>query len=170
MTLKLFGAILIIAGCGSFGFLMAAAHRKEANTLSQLISVLEYMENILQYHMLPLPDICRQIDSNCSGNIRRVFMLLAEELDRQIAPNVQNCMDAALSKSKDIPKLTYDALISLGSSLGHFGLEGQLKGIAAVRADCEDKLKMYTENQEMRLRTYQTLALCAGAAIAILFI
>lgn len=170
MTIKLFGALLIIAGCGSIGFLMAAAHRKEANTLCQLISVLEYMECALQYHLLPLPDICRQIDKNCSGSIRKVFTLLADELDSQIAPNVQNCMDAALSKSKDIPKLTYDALTSLGGSLGHFGLDGQLKGIAAVRGDCEEKLKKYTENQETRLRTYQTLALCAGAAIAILFI
>lgn len=167
---KLIGALLIIASCGSVGFLLVATHRKEVNALEQLIRILEYLECSLQHRMLPLAELFKEIDRKFTGNVRKVFSLLAEELDNQIAPNVQTCMDAALSRSKDIPKLTYGALITLGKSLGDFDLDGQLKGIAAVHAECEEKLKSYTNNQDSRLRTYQTLAICAGLAIAILFV
>lgn len=167
---KLFGALLIIAGCGSFGFILVAAHRTEVKTLTLLISILEYMECSLQQHMLPLAEICREIDRKFSGKIRRIFASLADELDSQIAPNVQTCMDVVLFKSRDIPKLTYDALVSLGKNLGEFGLDGQLRGLAAVRAECNEKLKGYTKNQDSRLRTYQTLAICAGVAVAILIV
>lgn len=168
--LKLFGALLIIAGCSSFGILMTAAHRKEVNSLEQLVCILEYIKCSLQHHMLPLAEICRNINSKFTGNVRKAFLLLADELDNQVAPSVQICMEVALSKSKDIPKRTYDILISLGKRLGDFGLEGQLKGIETIHSECEEILRSCTKNQDSRLRTYQTLAICAGVAVAILFI
>ena len=67
MTLKLFGAILIVVSCGSIGFLMTAAHRKEVNSLEQLVSILDYFMCILQHHMLPLAEICRSVDSKFTG-------------------------------------------------------------------------------------------------------
>ena len=170
MTLKLFGAILIVVSCGSIGFLMTAAHRKEVNSLEQLVSILDYFMCILQHHMLPLAEICRSVDSKFTGSICKVFLLLAEELDSQVAPSAQICMEVALSKSKDIPVRTYNVLQKLGKSLGDFGLEGQLKGINAVQSECKEILKNCTKNQDCRLRSYQTLAICAGIAVAILFV
>jgi hypothetical protein len=61
-------------------------------------------------------------------------------------------------------------LRELGQSLGRFDLNGQLLGIAAVRNTCRSKLQQFEKNKEVRLRSYQTLGLCAGAALAILFI
>ena len=63
-----------------------------------------------------------------------------------------------------------DALILLGRWLGRFDLDGQLKGLDAVRQECRRHLEELNNNREVRLRSYQTLGLCAGAAIAILFI
>jgi hypothetical protein len=49
-------------------------------------------------------------------------------------------------------------------------LEGQLQGIASVHSACERTLEQLSNNREMRLRSYQTLGLCVGAALVILFI
>ena len=77
-------------------------------------------------------------------------------------------MKAVLAKSKDIPRHTLESLQNLGNSLGRFDLSGQLKGLEGVRQECRGKLTRLMGNQEVRLRSYQTLGLCAGAALVIL--
>lgn len=170
MSLKWIGAILVIMGCGGFGFKLAASHMREEKTLRQLIGALDYMECELQYHLTPLPMLCRQAAAESSGVICQVFLMLARELEDQVSPDVQRCMNAALSKVKDIPALTLDALTHLGCSLGRFDIAGQLKGLESVRQDCRRRLDELNKNRDVRIRNYQTLGLCAGAALAILFI
>ena len=170
MTLKILGAIFVFVGCGGFGFLIAATHRREVKTLHQLISSLSFMECEIQYHLTPLPELCRYTASASNGIVKNIFIALANEMDSQISPNVEKCMCSVISKTPNIPKLTKDALTVLGKSLGHFDADGQLKGLIAVRTECQNSLDAYTVNQDTRLRSYQTLGLCAGAAIAILFI
>ena len=79
-------------------------------------------------------------------------------------------MTAALSKAKDIPRTTKGILECFGRSLGRFDLEGQLKGLEAARQECRRHLVQLSNNRDSRIRSYQTLGLCAGAAMAILFI
>lgn len=170
MSWKWIGALLIIAGCGGFGFSLAAAHRREENTLRKLISALDLMECELQYRLTPLPDLCRMAGQETTGCIREIFLRLSAELDAQIAPDVERCMTAALSGAPDLPKHSYNAFVTLGATLGRFDLSGQLKGLEQVRAECRRQLEVLSTNREPRLRSYQTLGLCAGAALAILLI
>lgn len=170
MTIKLFGALLVIAGCGGFGFMIASSHRKEVKTLRQFISALDFMDCEIQYRLTALPELCRLTAAASYGVVRSAFNALAAQLDDQNSPDVEKCMRVALKKTGDIPKLTRKAMELLGSSLGRFDLEGQLKGLEAVRSESRRILDTYTKNQDVRLRSYQTLGLCAGAAIAILFI
>ena len=58
----------------------------------------------------------------------------------------------------------------MGSSLGRFDLEGQLQGLESVRIYCREQLDELSKDRDVRLRSYQTLGLCAGAALAILFV
>lgn len=170
MTFKILGALLVLVGCGGFGLMIASSHRREVRTLRQLISLLDYMACELQYRYTPLPDLCRLAASEGTGILRQIFLNLSMELEDQISPDVQRCMEAALSKCRDIPKVTRRSLMLLGSCLGRFDMKGQLKGLENVRSECRRLLENLTQNQETRLRSYQTLGICAGAAIAILFI
>lgn len=170
MNYKWIGAILVMLGCGGFGFSLAAAHRREENTLRQLIFALDYMECELQYRLTPLPDLCRQAAGEQRGSIRDVLLNLSRELDAQVSPDVERCMLAALSCVDDIPKHTREAFTALGKTLGKFDLNGQLKGLEQVRSGCRTQLESLRTNREPRLRSYQTLGLCAGAALAILLV
>ena len=170
MSYKWIGAIMIVLGCGGFGFSLAAAHRREESTLRQLISALDFMECELQYRLTPLPDLCREAAGEQKGCIRDVLQNLAVELDTQISPDVDRCMKASLSKVDDIPNRTRRALEELGKTLGRFDLTGQLKGLEQVRSSCRSEMESLNTNRESRLRSYQTLGLCAGAAVAILLI
>lgn len=170
MSYKWIGVIFVIVGCGGFGFSIGATQVMEEKTLRQLICALDYMECELQFRLTPLPDLCRQAGVNARGCIRDVFLKLSIELETQLSPDVDCCMRRVLEKIQNLPKHTQEALLELGQSLGRFDLQGQLKGLEIVRAACRRRLEQLTTNKEPRIRSYQTLGLCAGAAIAILFI
>lgn len=170
MTIKLIGAVLVILGCGGFGFHIAASQRLEERTIRQLIGVLDYIACELQYRMTPLPQLCRQAALECTGSLNKLFSAMASELEMQVAPDVDMCMKTVLARFSDVPKFTYEIMRKLGRSLGRFDLEGQLQDLEAVRSQCRARLSQIGENKDVRLRTYKTLGLCAGAALVILFI
>ena len=170
MSLKVIGAILIIAGCSCFGFFYTAAYKRETRYLRRYIGALEFMQCELQYRMTALPELCKMTAEVCEGNLKKLFLNLGKELESQISPNVEQCMQAAIAKVGDLPKLTKEVLLHLGPVLGRFDLDGQCKGLESQRMNAIRILKLHSENQETRLRSYQTLGICAGAAVAILFI
>lgn len=138
--------------------------------LRQFIAVLDYMSCELQFRLTPLPDLCRQAGQETNGKLKQVFLSLSQELEQQLSTDVNACMISAMANIRDIPKKTEENLKLLGSSMGRFDLDGQLSGLEAVRASCRKDLEELTNNRDARLRSYQTLGLCTGAAIAILFI
>ena len=168
MSIKWIGAILIIVGCGAVGFSMAFAHRKEEAALRQLIGALDYMGCELQYHLTPLPLLCKNAADQCSGPVSQTLRCLCSELEAQIAPDASSCMEAAIAKVTSLPKQTQSSMRALGSSLGRFDLHGQLSGLDAVRNQCRKDLDALSKDRDVRLRSYQTLGLCAGTALALL--
>lgn len=167
---KMIGAILIIFGCGFVGWNITASWKKEETALCQLIRSLDYMQCELQFRLTPLPDLCLQASREQKGNISAFLRVLSEELESQISPDVASCVRVAAAKSGQLPNRVRNALTLLGSSLGRFDTEGQIRGLEQVRQFCRDEIKNMNENKENRLRSYQTLSLCAGAALAILFV
>ena len=120
--------------------------------------------------MIPLPILFHQIAEGASGGLKKIFRSVSEEMDAQISPDAGCCMRIVLEKTTDLPDCMQKALMMLGASLGQFDLEGQLKQIAAVKKHCESELAAISDQRENRIRSYQTLGLCAGAALAILFV
>ena len=170
MILKIFGAVLIIAGCGGVGFRIASNHRQEEKNLRQLIGILNYMECELQYRLTPFPELCRKAAVDFSGLLGKVFFELGVEIETQKAPDLDTCMQTAVSKSAKLTPKVREELLLLGRSVCRFDIDGQIKGFEAVRQDSRRLLEGLTDNRDTRLRSYQTLGLCAGAALAILFI
>lgn len=170
MSYKWIGAILIIVGCGGFGFSLAAVHRNQERTLEQLLELLRYMYSELRFRLTPLPELCRRASGAVPGSIGRVFADLAKELDKQVFADVAGCMDIVLKNRPDIPEKTVLLLKKLGTTLGEFDLDGQLQGFTQLIAQCETELSLLSKDRDQRLRSYQTLGLCAGAAVAIVLL
>ena len=170
MSYRWIGAALIVAGCGGFGFSVASGYKREERILRQLISALNYMEWELQYRLTSLPELCRQAGRETGGTLREVFCNLARELEWQSAPDVSSCMAAALKRSHELPRRIRAIMKQLGHTLGRFDLPGQKQGLEEVRASCRMELEALGKNRDTRLRSYGTLGLCAGAALAILFL
>ena len=170
MTPKLLGALMIVAACGGMGFSLAAGHRQRERMLQQLIQAVEFMTCELQYRQTPLPQLMRLCAEETGGLIRKAFSELAQELERQLAPDAACCMAAAVERIPKLPAAIREKLLLLGRSLGRFDLSGQLAGLEAVAQLCKRDLQGLLVNRDARLRGYMTLGLCAGVALVILFI
>lgn len=170
MTVKWMGAVLILTGCGGMGFAVAAASRREENLLRQLIAILDYMQCELQYHLTPLPELCQQAGVEAGGILGEVFGRISQNLNNQITADVSEAVSSALKEACSLPAKPAKAFSILGRTLGKFDLDGQIRGLEATRALCRRELEAMGVNRDNRLRSYQTLGLCAGAALAILFV
>lgn len=170
MNHKIIGAVLIVIGCGSWGFGLAAHHMRKIRLFRQVLSALDYMHCELQYRCTSLPLLCRQAGEREPGKIGKVLTKLASELEAQICPDVSCCMSAVLSEFQDLPDTVTQLLKQLGDNLGNFDLEGQLLGLDKIRTLCHENLSRLLANKDSRVRSYQTLGLCAGAALAILLV
>lgn len=170
MTYKWIGAALVIAGCSGFGYTLASAHRKNEKQLHQLMRVLEDMACLLQYKLMPLPELCRSSVGRIAGPVRSLFLFFAEELEQQIAPDAPSCMAAALAKCQNLNGSLRYLCSELGHSLGVYDLPGQLTGLESVYKNCQRVLENLECNRELRIRSYQTLGVCAGVALAVIFI
>lgn len=167
MSVKYAGALLVIAGCGGFGLSMAAAYRREEQLLRQLRDILQFMYCELQFHLTPLPELCRKAGANTKGGVGKVFLRLADRLEER-SGDVSACMDSAAASPELTPRIR-ELLEKLGRTMGCFDMEGQLRGLEELRSLCIRELEELSTGREDRLRSYQTLALCAGAALVILF-
>ena len=170
MIIKLLGIVLIVGGCGGIGFRIAANHCQEERNLRQLISILDYMGCELQYRLTTLPELCLRASQECSGVVSKALLEFTKEMESQVTPNLEICMSAAIGKVSRLSAIAKEELLLFGRSVGRFDLEGQVQGLEAVRQDCRRRLEELSVNRDVRLRSYQTLGLCAGAALAILFV
>ena len=168
--MKLLGAVMILLSAGGVGFSVVSSYRYQERMLQQLIRALEYMECELQYRLTPLPTLCIAASQACTGCVKNVLQRLGQEMEAQITPNAAACMHAVISNHENIPDRLKKCLDQLGDSLGRFDLTGQLQGLKSVKQHAIFELEKLRQNQDVRLRSYQTLGFCAGAALVVLFL
>lgn len=170
MMIKLIGALLIVAGCGFFGFYMGWNVNRDASLLRAMVAFLECLSSELSYKMSPLPEALRATAQLQKSKLSLVFVALAEQLEQQISPNVASCMEQVLRQHRHLPSHTAQQLRELGGLLGAYDLQGQQNGLAMAKENCLCILTQLNHDRAQRVRGYQTLGLCAGAALAILLI
>lgn len=138
--------------------------------LQEMKKALSNMENILQYDLRPLPELCKCTASIVSGHIREVFQNLSRELDWQFAPDTYSCMCEAIEKSHPLPVRVKPYFLHLGKTLGQFDIPGQIRELEALQQLCQSDINTLQANLEVRLRSYRTLGVCIGVALSILLI
>ena len=166
---KIIGAMLIIGSCGWVGLSITTDYRREETNLRHLLSIVDFIQCELQYRMTPLPQLCLSAGAYQKNQVGKLLCDLGQMLEQQRCDDVAVCVERMLS-SAPIPQLTAAGIRQLGQTLGRFDLEGQIRELGSVRDYCRRELARLGEHRESRLRSYQTLSLCAGAALAILFV
>lgn len=170
MTVRLVGALLLIAGSISAGFSMVSAYKREVRMLQELDHLITDISCSLQYRLTPLPQLLRAEMNTVSGSLRSFLLCFIKELESQIAPDVACCLKAAFAQHTDMPHTVCSVLLDLGNSFGRFDLQGQLKCLEATQTICERELSRLESKQAGYTKCCQAYSLCVGVIIALLFL
>ena len=170
MIPKILGAVLILTGCGGFGMIICLTYKREEDMLRQMIHTMDYIQCELQFRLMPLPELCNQASMGSSGKISQFWNGLSEAMLLQKAPDVPYCVKSVMESAGPFPSRVEKVLEILSHSLGQFDSQGQLQALETARDHCRRELNGMRDNREIRLRSYQTLGICAGAALVILLV
>ena len=170
MTMKIIGAFLIISGCAGVGFALSQNFRREEQALEALNQCLEWMICEMNYRMPPLASLFYGAANVCKGAVSQTMERFAQELEHQLTPDIGLCMQAAISAVPNLPEKAAEHFLSLGTSLGQFDLEGQIDRLEAASAKCKQAMQRMNKGRDVRIRNYQTLGICAGVALVIIFL
>ena len=168
--IRLLGALLLFVCGGYCGHLLCRNYRHQEKLLTDLQYILGWMEDQLNFRRSPLPQLLEDGAKLTDGQLQNVLITVQKLLEEKIYPDCRSCMDLALREQDQLPSNVRAILEELGCTLGYFDLQGQLNRIAWVKGECEKQLKRITEEKQGKLKTYQTLGLCAGAMLAVLLI
>ena len=165
--IKILGTAAVIAGCSGFGFSLAWAAGRECAMLRHLIKAIQEMQWELKYRLTELPELCRLAGTRAGGSVGEIFEEMAGKLERREVVDISASFLSELSQ-RELPRCVRRNMKQLAQSLGRYDLEGQLQGLEMVRQQCRKDLEALESDRSDRMRSYQTLAVCAGAALAIL--
>lgn len=170
MQIRLFGIAIIFSVCVYLGIQYANTYRRDASLLRQLCLHIETMICMLRQEQSTLPEVFTRLEQEASSPLNQVFWNIGQAFAQQLYPDAGGCMASAISKVRNLPSNTREALTEFGHTLGRFDLDGQIRGAETVLQRAKDKLAGLERNADQRIRTYRAFGLCAGAALAILLI
>lgn len=166
--MKLAGIVFIVLSAGSVGYGMAVAMKKKCIVLRQLLDSLQVLKNEIALCGTPLPQAFALMAVSAEGELERIFSDVAKDMDqhRWVTPyaSFQAAMET-VSEEEISP-----ILLSLARKLGKYDIDAQLQGIEMARCQTEELLQQLERERHVKSRTYETLGICAGLAVAILLI
>ena len=166
--MKLAGIVFIVTSAGSVGFRIAASLRKRCIMLRQLLQALQLLRNEIAFCGTPLPQAFALMAASCNGVLEKIFTAVAKEMDKQHWVTPLAAMEHGVHEGKEV--LVEPILLELAAKLGKYDLDAQLQAIETARHRTEELLFQMEQERSNKSRTYETLGVCAGLAVAILLI
>ena len=170
--LKLIGLSLILTASGAVGAgLAGTVKRQQAQTLA-LIDALLRIRHELQYRLTPLPDIFAALGSGRNRESADFFSRFAAGLSSARTCTVGYACRQALAQTRGLclSGATRGTLLSLFDSLGKYDLEGSVQALDLALSRLREEAKTLQSGAAARCRTYLTLGICTGLAVAVILI
>jgi len=170
MQYKVLGAIMIILGCGGYGFRLAIRYKNQEKMFYQIIRIIDVIQSELQYRLTPLPLICQLVTKESSGCIKLIFRRLQEELYKKVSTDVSSCMQQVIFECKVPSGTIREILLLVANALDRFDMSGQIRGLEFARSSCIRYVDEIAKNKDEKTKCYKVLGFCTGIALAIVLI
>ena len=170
--LKLIGLSLILAASGAVGAgLAGTVKRQQAQTLA-LIDALLRIRHELQYRLTPLPEIFSALGGGRNREIADFFSRFAAGLSSAQTCTVGYACRRALAQTHGLclSGTARGTLLSLFDSLGKYDLDGSVQALDLALSRLREEAKALQSGAAARCKTYLTLGICTGLAVAVILI
>ena len=147
--------------------LARTVRRQQAQTLAFIDAVLR-IRHELQYRLTPLPDVFLALQESREAAVAAFFSGLAGSLSAADTCTVGYACRQALRRTDGlcIPTGVRTALMSLFDTLGKYNLDGNLQALGRLR----EEARQLQGSAAARCKTYVTLGVCTGLAVAVILI
>ena len=168
--MRMAGVVLIILSASSVGFRIARGLGKRCKLLRQLLAALTLLKQEIGMCATPLPQAFALMAVATDGPLETLFSVAAREMDRNRWASPLVAIKKGLTQTPELPEgdLATQTLLELAARLGKYDLESQLQGIDLASMRLSEELSRVERERSTRSKTYQTLGICAGLALAIL--
>lgn len=172
MIVRMLGAAMVLCGSAFFGISAAVSLRRTIAQLKMLDTAFHLMDCELRFISPPLPRLLRTVAKDTAGPVSALFSNLAAILADPATKDPEAAMRLALERTKhlNLPAGTVFSLLEFAQTLGRYDLSGQLSAVQSVRTRLSGQLENLLAEQKGRCRIYETLGICAGAAVVILIL
>ena len=145
--------------------------RQQAQTLA-LIDALLRIRHELQYRLTPLPEIFAALGGSRNREIADFFSCLASMLSAQQTCTLSYACRQALAQTHglSLSSAARGTLLSLFDSLGKYDLEGSVQALDLALSRLREEARTLQNGAAARCRTYLTLGVCTGLAVAVILI
>lgn len=170
--LKILGLGLIVGSASAVGFGFAANVRRQAQQLALLHQALGQMKSELLYRMTPLPELMQRLGADTGDALGQAFSCCAQQLRAHRTGTVQQAMQYALDTTPHLALTgaARRALLGLCVTLGRFDVEGQCRAVDLAASRVAAELEQMEQGRAARCRSYRTLGICAGLAVAVILL
>lgn len=171
--LKMLGAACVIFSASAVGFGFSGNVRRQCAQLTALIEALTYLKSEILYRRTPLPQALGMLaEHSADAAVGGLFAKAAEKLEASCTLSVHAAFRAALGMADGLvlSAQTRQALLSLSLSLGQLDLDGQERALELASERLSAQLRLLEQGRSARCRSYATIGICAGMALAVILL
>jgi len=170
--LRILGLAMIVTASSAVGFGFAGGIRRQWVQLSALLGALGCMKSEILCRLTPIPELFSVLADYSEGAVGELFARCAAACRQNRCSPPSAVIKDALAGTPGLC-LGPDArraLLELGMALGKFDMEGQCRAIGLAEARLQRELELLGQSRRARCRSYETIGVCAGLAIAVLLV
>lgn len=154
------------------GLGLARTVRRQQTQTVALIDALLRLRHELQYRLTPLPDAFAVLGGMPNREVAAFFSGMSERLQSSRTCTVGYACRKAMERTSGLQLTagTHSALLALFDALGRYDLEGNLQVLELALERLRAEARMIQSGSRARCRTYISLAVCTGLAIAVILV
>ena len=166
--LRLIGAALVTLSASLVGFGFARGVRRQCAQLEGLLWALDFMQSELSSRLTPLTQLFSMLSACRQRDVALFFEAAGRALSVPPGCTVPVSFKRGFQASSNFAP--GQALYGLSMGLGRFDLESQLAAIERAKGSITSVLLQLQAQKRARCRSYETIGICAGLALAVILL
>ena len=170
--IRIVGAALVTLAASLVGFGFARGVRRQCAQLEGLLWALDYMQSEMSARLTPLPQIFSLLSACPQRDVAMFFAAAGQALSVPPGCTVPVSFKRGFHAAPAlcVGQDCIQSLYALAMGLGRFELEAQLAAIERAKACITSVLLQLQAQKRARCRSYETLGICAGLALAVILL
>ena len=168
--IRALGFVLILSGASCVGIRQAACIRRACRLYEDLRIALVWLKNEIQSALTPLEQAFDQVSGLIADPLSSLFAALAQKIRDDPGCSTVGLAARYFASRPEMPPELLDVVYDLLRMLGRQDTAAQVNALELALSRTELLRKRLEQDKTERCRSYRTLGICAGLALAVILI